>query len=221
MKHKLILIIPVVVIILLALLWAGNYWRRRTVDCSQIEETALRSLDFKETDVREMLKWVASTYQVPKSSLSEYETMDGATGLNWQVSGNVYYARFYDDELRDVLVYWKGLEPSGKKIVECFGKPDLYYAEYTYAAEAFALVLDLWYPQKGIVVRGIHFFYGTEKKLLLDENVIMTDIRFLTPSSTEEMNSHIPPKGSPTEYPVTVLKPWPGWESIVIDNKMP
>jgi hypothetical protein len=102
-----------------------------------------------------MLNWLEETYRILKSNVHNYETSTGATELKWQGAVGDYYTHFYDDRLVDIhavwTVSWGGIKPTGKEVVDCLGKPDLYYAEYGPAPHGYGLLLDLWYLKKELL----------------------------------------------------------------------
>ncbi len=207
-----------VLILLVFILWFINWWRWSPSSCSEIEETALHTLVIDGAGTNEVRSWLNEAYQLKESSIYTNNFTDGATGLTWERNNSKYFTRSYDDNLVQAHVKWGWLEPNGKEILDCIGMPDLYYADYSLFQE-YALSLDLWYLEKGIVVRTTHFNPKKEAPII-NENIIMTNIYFLSPGSAEEMNRDIAREGW-AEYSTSVLKPWPGsWEEIVINKSV-
>lgn len=213
----------ILILIIILLLWWPSFWGRKPVSCSEIEEPVLRTLVSKKATSNEVLTWLNEAYQLkePNVIVHKGKFMDGSTGITWERGKSRYSARFYNDSLIRIheewnTGWWNKLEPTGKEILDCFGPPDLYYAKYR-IAQQYALSLDLWYLEKGIVVRTTHFD-PNKKEPIIDEDIIMRNIHFLAPGSAEKMNRDIAPEGW-AEYPVDVLKSWPGsWEAIAINN---
>lgn len=70
-----------------------------------------------------------------------------------------------------------------------------------------------------MVVQSIHFDEAWQATPVIDENVVMTNLHLLVPGSAEEINRRKTSKGSHADYPISVLKPWPGsWKEVVVDN---
>jgi hypothetical protein len=143
-----------------------------------------------------------------------------------------YTADFREGTLVRVDVYWKqidkaALEPTSAGIVRCFGAPDLYQASYLTYIEAKIFDLGLWYPDKGVVVSGVHFGkhwvdWSGRPPPPFDEKVTMTYMTIVAPGTTEEMIKRVYTYGDRDDVREKVLKtlrPWPGaWEKIVVDT---
>ena len=80
MEQKLAFKISIIGLILL-LLGVSIYLWRKPVTCPEIEEQALRSLDFHRTDVDEMLHWLETTHQTLIRPVQKYETIAEETEL--------------------------------------------------------------------------------------------------------------------------------------------
>ena len=117
MKRKTISGVLIFMLIFILLVWA-IYSVRRPVACSQIEETGLRSLDFNETDVNEMLNWLEETNRASKQSVYKTKSSNNIENLKWQTPEGDYYATFYNDTLVKVSIYWRNLEPTGKEVAQ-------------------------------------------------------------------------------------------------------
>ena len=73
------------------------------------------------------------------------------------------YAAHYHKDRRfsSVFFHWRSRKPTITQVIGCLGDPEFYAAYYYQGVEVRALKVDLWYVEKGFVLRGATF-HGQE-----------------------------------------------------------
>lgn len=146
-------------------------------------------------------------------------------GIGWSDNvetglGATYSTNFRNGQLIRVVLQWNLPEPALTQVIDCLGPPDYYSADYSSVAESIALGLDLWYVEKGFVVRGLVNDYFSWQTL---PEVITPDFRMdqflVLPSGLEQMADSLGYLDDDGNLVLCVLKPWPGSiEAIEIEE---
>ena len=143
--------------------------------------------------------------------------------IQWQVEFHDgadprYSAHFHEDsKLSSVFFMWWNRKPTLAQVIDCLGFPEHYAAYYDRGVEARALKVDLWYGEKGFVVRGFSF-HGQDQPPLIRPEYQMRTFTATAPGDLERMIS--------TMYDPKVLdrilcpiRPWPGSiEAIEVES---
>lgn len=142
------------------------------------------------------------------------------TGLGAQ-----YSALFREERrLTRIAMYWNQEDPlpSIVQVLDCLGPPQYFEAFYQMEPEATAIVVGLWYVEKGIVVEG----YSAHRLALpsaIQPEFRMTSSIVVAPGSPEQMIPNVYTDGDDTKiqaYGLCRLRMWPSGaiEAIEIEE---
>ena len=121
-----------------------------------------------------------------------------------------YTADLEDGTLNRIYV---GFEPALGLglVIDCLGSPEYFSAYYSGGPESEAVVLELWYEQKGFVVQGGADAYYAWNKL---PDTVTPDLRMerllVLPPGLEEMAYSVRRSAEGAIRTICTLKPWPG-----------
>jgi len=188
---------------------------RNPIPCDEIREDALRTLPFGAATMPEVGEWVITTYQVDETSVMEQQNQ-----LSWNLPNRSFTARFEDDILRRVIVYWS-MGPTVEEIIDCLGTPEYYEATIKRDIRPrFDFVL--WYPSQGLVAGSSHFRRGSMTAEDVSKDYRMDRFIVTKPGALENVVAIVYGGSSIDEVPdelISTIKPWPGsLDQIVVDN---
>lgn len=195
----------------------------RRMACNQILDDAAHSIPFEALTPERMQQWLQDTYHHEASDIAvlEFANEQMTKGVAWNWNGKGYGAAFRNEDLRNIVVRWRGTRPTITEVLDCFGEPDFYRAGYSPAGEpGNKLELELWYPEKGLMVG--HFRYShSEQPPAIASRSTMTDLTIVRPGSIEAVvaDAYLGRAVEVREKALQALKPWPGtWEDIVVET---
>jgi len=119
-----------------------------------------------------------------------------------------YVAHFHEDtKLSAVFFHWRNRRPTITEVIGCLGDPEYYVAYYQLGSKGEAIIVHLWYVDRGFVVRGISF-PGWDKPAEITPEYQMTDFSASEADDLERMISklHRPAVHS---FFICEIRPWP------------
>jgi hypothetical protein len=204
--------------LLLLLLACSRQFTGQAMNCRQIFEEPLRSLAFDELNSDTLPGWVADSYGLDASAVSVFDSVsDPDLTMTWSHEGKSYEAALPNGELLEVWMWWDASRPTGQEILECFGEPE-YYLARDHVAETEELLLELWYPDQGLLINAALF--GNEAiQPPLHENIKMTSVVVVRPGAIHDVVDDLYYSRSEEDRAQILesLKPWPqSWEEIEV-----
>jgi len=179
--------------------------------CSEIVDKRIESFPFNATR-EEALTWVEEHYDITPAEIHG--------GLSANGTGYYYYwkvdAKRYDltgdinaAEPPVVGLIWENKPPSVNDILYCLGHPALYRSYYAVLPEAIWTYLELWYPERGIMVT----IYITDKVSSINNGIPIAYVSYVKPGSLEKLLPRIfrdIAPGSERYFQILHnLRPWP------------
>jgi hypothetical protein len=155
---------------------------------------------------------------------------EDSTSLWWREDGKEWFFNYDADRTLarvDVTRISEAL-PTGTRVIDCFGEPDLYEAIIP-IDQAPYLDVSLWYLDEGIILRSSTRIYGpSPPTATVTGDLAFSGAWYMKPGEAEEMLRTIyrfPLHHRPTisardlQSLLRRIKPWPGsWEQVTIIN---
>ena len=179
-----------------------SYWQEFTFGAD--------SADDEDDIVAKIVKlWDLDSSRVQVVPMSEKGVV-----IQWQVEFHDgadprYSARFREElKLTSVSFKWWNRKPTLAQVIECLGLPKHYAAYYDLSAGGDMLNVDLWYVDKGFVVRGFST-HSQDQPSEIRPDYMMSFFTATVPGKLEQMISsiHIP---AARAYVRCLIRPWPG-----------
>ena len=174
-------------------------------------------------DVDDIVAKIVKLWDLDSTRVQIEPMSEKGVVIQWQVEFHDgadprYTAHFHEDlKLTSVFFQWWNREPTLALVINCLGVPEHYAAYYEQGVEARALKVDLWYVDKGFIVRGFSF-HGQDQPPRIGPEYRMDYFTATVPGKLERMIS--------TMYDPKVLalilcpiRPWPGSiEAIEVES---
>jgi len=129
--------------------------------------------------------------------------------IKWQFMSSLYRAEFKENQL--LLIRTELLENtiSAESVVQCFGEPEFYLSYQSLSGETGFLVLELWYPQQGLVFRGEQ---NVDWRTLatVSPTMEMSNLYITQPNNIEEIAKQTSPTDNNSEMRLQLLRQWSG-----------
>lgn len=190
--------------------------------CTNFSEHTWEEFNFDSDSKDDVAHKVSRLWGIRKSKLGYLELTTGdPLALYWRVIRltapiGVHTAWFNDSVLRKIDVEWVILRPTLSQAINCLGPPDFYIAYYDNDFHAEFTLLDLIYPEKGIVVHYMSPFTSPASPEPLAEfrpDLRITVIAVVAPGTHEELVQAVYSVGFVGRNEVhkgCLSKPWPG-----------
>jgi|GEM_PF-5025864 len=222
----------IVAVVIGSILLGSIYFsfRRKPVNCNQVQESELQSLvAFEEkTLVHFQNSEYYNTYLKNRAIETTYYKNGSGPIVSWDGPDGVHYSGiFRHDVLRYVEVDWQDeeivLEPTAREILDCFGQPDFFHIP---AGEVNKLVL--WYLDEGLIVSSVDLKRATMFRPTISNDLIMSNMIIVAPETVEVIAENIDyqslfgplkERGSNVLDYMDYIHPWPGSLEDVAENQ--
>lgn len=191
-------------------------------ECTEIIEEKLKAFPFlASTDAA--LIWIQDQYEIELSPIQGGPSADGSGDYRyWWVGQRRFDITLWVDA-RDsavIRVRWDGKAPSLAIALRCLGAPPLYRAYLSPTPAGAWTYLELWYPERGIMVTA--FVPRRVSGMTIDQ--AMASIAYVQPGSSEDLIARFFPSTTrdSDRYVERLkgLRPWPGdITKITIDER--
>lgn len=191
--------LPAILLILL-LFGCGTFTSSRT--CEEIAATELREL-LRQPESREKTRTaIAKVYDLP------LERVDASSGgFGWSKDDVIGNFTIRDDAPTYASLNYRNRQPSVDEVIRCLGRPDLYWAWYSYApGDTHRLNFELYYRDQGIAALVQIVGTGNEPPHL-DGGTELVHFSFFPPSSSERMIERMGEGHGSLWW--QQIKPWP------------
>jgi len=202
---------------------------RVSKSCNEIEDIALRDLNFDQQNLGEFHGWVETTYNIEASDVlsGSYRNQSHLTPLTnsivWFSNDKKYAAHFLEANLIRITVEWNGVAPTVEEVQACLGTPQLYIASYGRGVELNEMQLDLWYLEEGVVVQsGVTSRNANPPVRIQDSKVYR--ITYVQGGALDAVmqSAFIDIPEERKEKWLQALKPWgDGWKDVLVEDKVP
>ena len=176
-------------------------------------------------DVDDIIAKVVELWDLDSTQVQIEPMSEKSVVIQWQVEfhdgADPRYSAHYHEELKltSVFFQWWNREPALALVIDCLGVPDHYAAYYERGVEARALKVDLWYVDKGFLVRGFSF-HGQDQPPGIGPEYRMDHFTATIPGDLERMISTMyDPKPKLLAAFLCIIRPWPGSiEAIEVES---
>jgi hypothetical protein len=222
-------------IILLGLALAGCTAVGPERACDEIGVPSIRHLMGSPVPVEQLQEQIASTYHIPADAISKdkVEALStsvpwtnanrrvGDTWLSWRKDGVAYGLLVRDQALDYLYLRFEQRPPSAEQAIQCFGKPDGYWAYFYPGNPTRRLTsLHLFYKTLGITVWADQY-RSDARPSQFDDNTPIGELVFVPPSpATDVMHRMLDPTESALVDQVeNQVRPWPErWQDIIVET---
>lgn len=129
--------------------------------------------------------------------------------IRWQWTSAIYRAEFIEEQLAVIRAELWEDTITAESVVECFGAPEVYMAYQAVSGEGANLVLELWYPERGLGFRGTERVdWSTEATI--SPRMRMQYIYVTHPGAIDEIATKISPVVENSDNRLQLLRPWTG-----------
>lgn len=195
-------------------------------DCDALFISQLQSLDFSVDGPIELREWLDAELEIAPGMVNT-EGVDDPFGQSeltsltrWIGNSRRYLGKFVGSDLVQVQELWTDDEPTGDDVLRCLGEPAFYMAYYDQPSTQFELLVDLWYPQKGLLVRAIEFGRDPTRPPTVSGQLRFDLIRYVAPNQSMEdvvADAFIDVWAEAREAWMAQIRPWPGtWEAVEV-----
>lgn len=212
MKRKLILHIlcGLSVIILLACMSKSQ---QKYLNCQRIGDERLIDFPFLEPANTARI-WIADQYGLSLDDLrSDFSEDRSQMLIRWSPTQDQTYSALLWNELREsasISITWHNQAPTLADTVQCLGDPPLYRAFQARHPEAIWTYLELWYPERGLLVS----VSIPRKARSVSGSQPVVYVMYVLPGPVEDLVSRFfwpIDRGSERYFQIlSSLKPWPG-----------
>ncbi len=190
--------------------------------CTEVVDLRLEAFPFRASE-EAVSTWVQQEIGVQSTAIQGGPSAFGNGYVKyWRVGQRWYEVSQWSDGRDSVLVKtgWDGSAPSLAEALRCFGQPSLYRAYLAMTPGGYWTCLDLWYPERGLLVSSC----VTRKATRITPEQAVADISYVQPGTLSELIPRFTAGISPGSERYTQiersLKPWPGDISrIAIDDR--
>ena len=193
--------------------------------CDSLTEPYWQEFNFgveSDDSWEEIVARIIELWDLDESRLVLEESDTGADAW-WQVvfpdGADPRYRALYNKELKLTSIFfkWWNRTPTLNEVIDCLGFPEYYAAFYDQGVEAYHLSLNLWYVNKGFVVRG-YSFHHEEQPPSIGPEYRMRHFNATVPGDLERMLSHLH-IAVVHSYILCGIRPWPGSiEAIEVES---
>ena len=192
------------------------------LDCAEVSDAKLVTFPFDQSAAVASI-WIQHEYGLTTKEIEGNPSADGTQDtLYWRVEQRRYEVTLWSDARESALirVEWPDRAPTLADTLRCLGDPSLYRAYYSWNPEAVWTYLELWYPERGLMVTA----YMTRKASGFPDNEIVDRTSYVQPGKPEELIPRfflavVPGSDRYTQI-LHGLKPWPGSiEDVTIDER--
>ncbi|MBA3532738.1 MAG: hypothetical protein H0T73_12510 [Ardenticatenales bacterium] len=206
--------------ILLLLMACNSVAQGEQLECQQIMEEEIHSLDFEAMNQANLLQWIQTTYSLPESSITiaNFDSSDITKGVSWNSEDKGYFAAFHENALKQAGIRWTSHPPTGEDIVRCYGPPDLYGAYFYEVPAGRIFEIELWYPTKGLVVNQTILTQSSEIPEISGK-IAVTSMTITRSGSAEEVlnDAYYSRSEEIRQDTLHTLMPWPSdWGKIEV-----
>lgn len=191
-------------------------------DCPEVIDARLATFPFGGIGDA-VTTWIQDQYGVTVTEIKGGLSANG-TGYYqyWWVGQQRYDVTWRIDakESAVVRVRWESHAPTLADTLRCLGDPPLYRSHYALNPEAIWTYLDLWYPERGIMVTA----FVTHKTSGMTTDQVVAYVSYVRPGQPEDLIPRfflgvVPGEDRYVEI-LQGLKPWPGdITKITIDER--
>ena len=190
--------------------------------CANFTESYWSEFDFNVDSQDDVASTVSRLWGIDKGKLGiEEDRWGNPYAVYWLIVRftapiGLYTAWFPDGVLQKIDVEWVFLRPTLSQAVKCLGTPEYYIAFYGPDPHDVYALLDLLYPEKGIVIRYVSPFTSPARPEPIAEFHPYMRIRELVvvaPGTPEQMVPAVYSVGNVGGNQVhnaCLSKPWPG-----------
>lgn len=211
---------------LLILVWllssCFNVPKHPLPDCAEVTEPKLSAFPFDQSAAA-AATWIQYEYGLTAKEIEGNPSADGTQDtLRWRVEQRRYTVTLWSDVRESALIWveWPDRALTLADTLRCLGDPSLYRAYYSWNPEAVWTYLELWYPERGLMVTA----YATRKISGFPDNEVVNRTSYVQPGQPEELIPRfflaLAPGSDRYTQILHGLKLWPGSiEDITIDDR--
>ena len=197
--------------------------QRPVVNCEEVSAERFATFPFVGAPSAVML-WVQNESGLDAKDIRSDISNDGAQSmLKWEQPPNrVYGVTLWNDARESALAWMKWLNraPALADALYCLGDPPLYRAYYVWNPEAVGTALELWYPERGLMVTA----YVTRKTSDFTGSLGLENTSYVEPGQPEDLITRffwaVALDSDRYTQILHGLKPWPGSiEDVTIDDR--
>jgi hypothetical protein len=198
------------------------------LDCALVVDPKFTTFSFDQVSVQGIQAWIQNQYGVSeKDTRITHRSPDPRIvywewQFDWHVGNVDYGVTFYREGQSDTTLFarWRSGAPTIGDALRCLGEPSLYRAYWDKHPEAVWTQLELWYPDRGLLVRSL----VEHKTAGFDEMAKLSGVTYVRPGSTQEIIPRfwaVQPARPPYERILNSLRVWPGdIKDVEVDTQM-
>lgn len=199
---------------------------RQQRDCASVVDPKLTTFSFDQVSVQDVQLWLQHQYGLPENDtrVTRRPQDPQSEYWEWQIdwsANDIDYGVAFDGEGKSTATLharWRNGVPTVGEVLRCLGKPAVYRAYPNWYPEAVWTQLELWYPNRGLVIRSL--VKGTT--LRFDETLQLSSMTYVRPGSESELIPRVwavQPATETYNHILNSLRPWPGdLEDVTIDE---
>jgi hypothetical protein len=203
-----------------------SQWRQVN-DCAVIIRESSPPSPLEEVTSDTVEGWLQRNYRIDVSDTNRpfWEEDLADTSLTWRTrQGRSYGLSLAEGKADAFSVVFIPPSPTADKFIECFGPPQLYEASLREINSSPWIRVELWYPDRGMIVEtGLPPEVHTG--LRMDGTMVIVRVLWLESEPLESMVEHYSDEGTfrsntvDTATKLQLLKPWPGsWQETTVEN---
>ncbi len=193
----------------------------KPMPCGDLLAITSKASDLGSLQLNNANKWIQSNFTL--SGDVSADTYSGPAGgytavRSWTSDSERHDAYFIGSRGASVRVSLEGHTLTASNVLECLGEPDTFIAYRATGGERQSFIFELWYPDKGVLLRGEQF-HGTQTNpshVTPDTKVHFLSIT--TPTTVEEMSTLTSPTSANAQTRLEILRPWTSnWEEMTFE----